>query len=136
MKDPRDGVDQSGGANVDQAQALSNSQLFAGWAGEDVQSWEQAVGTSVIHVSRGAGTVSHVSREAGTIAVHVQYTRDLHEHALWEFRTEIRNMTLPAGLTRADLLPAARERQQQQAVDRRAAQEARLTQMRQRRSIA
>ena len=121
---------------MDQAQALSNSQLFAGWAGEDVQSWEQAVGTSVIHVSRGAGTVSHVSREAGNIAVHVQYTSAIHEHALWEFRTEIKNMTLPSGLTRADLLPAARERQKQQAVDRRAAQEARLILMRQRRSIS
>jgi hypothetical protein len=121
---------------VDQARALSNSQLFAGWAGDDVSSWEQAVGTSVIHVSRGAGTVSHISREAGNIAVHIQYTRSIHEHALWEFRTEIRNMTLPAGLTRADLLPAARERQKQQAVDRRAAQEARLILMRQRQSVS
>jgi hypothetical protein len=121
---------------VDQAQALSNSQLFAGWAGDDVQSWEQAVGTAVIHVSRGAGTVSHVSREAGNIAVHVKYTSAVHEHALWEFRTEIKNMALPNGLTRADLLPAARERQKQQAEDRRTAQEARLILMRQRRSIS
>ncbi|MGD9889783.1 MAG: hypothetical protein AB7R89_14485 [Dehalococcoidia bacterium] len=121
---------------MDQAQTLSNSQLFASWAGEDVQSWEQAIGTSVTHVSRGAGTVSNVSREAGNIAVHVQYTRAVHAHALWEFRTEIRNMTLPTGLTRADLLPATRERQKQQAEDKRAAQEARLILMRQRRNIS
>lgn len=120
---------------MEQDFTLSNPQLFAGWAGDDVQAWEQAIGTSVTHLSRGAGTVMQVSREAGIIAIHVRYNGSVHEHALWEFRTEIRNMTLPPGLTRTDLLPAARERRKQQAIDRRAAQEARLISIRQRRTF-
>lgn len=114
---------------------LGTPQLFAGWAGDDVVSWEQAVGTSVIHLSRGAGTVTQISREVGNIVIHVRYDGAVHAHALWEFRTEIRNMTLPPGLTRSDMLPAARERLKQQAADRRAAQEARLILIRQKRRI-
>ncbi len=120
---------------MEQDFTLSNPQLFAGWAGDDVQAWEQAIGTSVTHLSRGNGTVMQVVREAGNIAIHIRYNGTIHEHPLWEFRTEIRNMTLPLGLTRTDLLPAARERRKQQTIERRAAQEARLIVMRQRRTI-
>ena len=111
---------------MDHEQRLANPQLFAVWAGEDVEAWEQAVGTSVTHTSRGPGTVTSVSRDAGDISIHVRYIRGVHEHALWEFRTEITRMTLPAGLARADLLPAARAHRIQQTIDRRDAQAARL----------
>lgn len=87
---------------------LANPQLFAGWAGEDFGSWEQAIGTSVTHVSRGRGQIINVTREAGVISVHVQYARSVREHATWEIRTEIRDMTLPLGYTRDQLIPAAR----------------------------
>jgi hypothetical protein len=113
---------------VDQDERLGTPQLFAGWAGEDAAAWERAVGTSVTHLSRGNGTVTLIAQEASGVAVHVRYsgTGAVRAHALWEFRTEVTRMTLPAGLTRADLLPAARARRIRQERDRKAKQEARL----------
>lgn len=111
---------------MDHDQRLANPQLFAFWAGEDVEAWEHAVGTSITHISRGPGTVTSVSQDAGNIGIHVGYIQGVHEHPLWEFRTEITKMTLPAGLSRADLLPAARAHRIQQTIDRRDAQAARL----------
>jgi hypothetical protein len=105
---------------MDEERRLSTSKLFAGWAGDDVHSWEQAVGASVTHLSRGDGQVTNVSQEAGIIAVHVQYARDSRRHALWEFRTELRDMTLPEGLTRADLIPRAKARRLRREQARRA----------------
>lgn len=120
---------------MDQIHRLANPQLFASWAGDDFHAWEQAIGTSVTHLSRGSGTVTHVSREMGSIVIHVRYGGAVHEHALWEFRTEVTSMTLPAGVARADLFPAARAQSILQEKARRTAQEARLVLARERRRI-
>ena len=106
---------------MDEERRLSIPQLFARWAHDDVHSWQQAVGVSVTHLSRGDGHVTDVSQEAGIISIHVQYARGNRGHPLWEFRTELIGMTLPAGLTRDDLIPAVKERrllreQEQRAV--------------------
>jgi hypothetical protein len=119
---------------MDQDQRLGNPQLFAAWAGEEMQAWEQLAGVSVTHTSRGRGTVAHVSQDMGYITIHVRYNGAVREHPLWEFRTEIMNMTLPAGLTRADLLPAARARRVLETEAKRSAQEARMAIARQKRS--
>lgn len=95
---------------MDEERRLANPQLFAAWAGEEAASWEQAIGMSVTHLSRGQGRIVEVSQTGGVIAIHVQYARTIHDHALWEFRTEVREMTLPPGCTRAGLAPAARAR--------------------------
>jgi hypothetical protein len=117
---------------MDEERRLSTSKLFAGWAGDDFPSWEQAVGASVTHLSRGDGQVTNVSSEAGIIAVHVQYARDSRRHALWEFRTELTNMTLPEGLTRTDLIPTAKARRLRREQERRAARAAFATNRRRR----
>ena len=89
---------------------LSNSQLFARWAGEDFPSWERATGASVTHLSRGVGRVTSVSQDAGIISINVQYDRSARGHALWEFRTELIGMTYPEGLTRDELSPPVKAR--------------------------
>lgn len=124
------------GNPVDEERRLSTSKLFAGWAGDDFPSWEQAVGASVTHLSRGDGQVTNVSQEAGIIAVHVQYARDTHSHALWEFRTELTHMTLPAGLARADLIPRAKARRLRQEREKRAEHAALQTDRRRRNTSA
>jgi len=96
---------------VNQEYRLSNPQLFARWAGEDFDAWRQVIGMSVTHLSRGKGSVIDVSQEAGIVSIHVHYARFQHEHPLWEFRTEVRSMTLPEGLTRDDLIMAVKARQ-------------------------
>jgi hypothetical protein len=106
---------------MDEERRLSTSKLFANWAGEDFPSWQQAIGASVTHLSRGNGHVTDVSREAGIISVHVQYLRDSRSHALWEFRTELTTMTLPAGLAREDLIPTVRARRLLQEEEKRTA---------------
>ena len=97
---------------MDDERRLSNVQLFARWAGEDLDRWQQATGAFVTHLSRGDGQVTNVSQDAGLIAIQVQYERAARGHALWEFRTEFIAMTYPAGLTRADLIPAVTARRQ------------------------
>jgi hypothetical protein len=97
-----------GGNPMDDERRLSTSKLFASWAGEDFHSWQQAVGASVTHLSRGSGQVTSVSQEAGIVSVHVRYLRADRSHPLWEFRTELTNMTLPEGLTRDDLIPTVK----------------------------
>jgi len=100
---------------MDIEQGLTDQRLFARWAGEDFPSWERAVGATVTHLSRGKGTVTGVSRETGTIAVHVAYERSQYAHATWELRTEFTRMTLPEGLTRAEITPGARAWRLQEA---------------------
>ena len=95
---------------MDEERRLSNSRLFASWAGEDFGAWQRATGASVTHLSRGVGQVTNISQDTGTIAIHVQYERSAREHALWEFRTEFIDMTFQAGLTREDLLPTVEAR--------------------------
>ena len=95
---------------MEEERRLSNSRLFASWAGEDFGAWQRATGASVTHLSRGVGRVTNVSQDAGTIAVHVQYERSDRQHALWEFRTEFIDMTYHAGLTREDLIPTVQAR--------------------------
>src|SRR5215207_6743576 len=95
---------------MDDERRLSNSQLFARWAGEDFASWERATGASVTHLSRGVGQVTGVSRDAGIITINVQYDRSARGLALWEFRTELIGMTYPAGLTRDELSPPVKAR--------------------------
>lgn len=90
---------------------LSNPQLFARWAGEDFDAWRQVIGMSVRHLSRGTGSITDVSREAGIVSIHVHYARAQREHPLWEFRTEVRSMTLPDGITREDLISVVKARQ-------------------------
>ena len=87
---------------------LSIPKLFAKWAGEDFDSWRQAIGASVTHLSRGDGHVTAVSREGGAISIHVHYAHAEREHPLWEFRTEFTQMTLPHGLTRDELIPTVK----------------------------
>ena len=89
---------------------LSTPRLFARWAGEDFHSWQQAIGASVTHLSRGDGRVTNVSQEAGVVSIHVQYVGADREHPAWEFRTEFTNMTFPEGLTREDLIPTVKAR--------------------------
>jgi hypothetical protein len=95
---------------VDEEQRLSDPQLFARWAREDVDAWRQAINLSVTHLSRGTGQVIDVSQEEGGLSVHVQYARSGRKHPLWEMRTEFTRMTLPEGLTRADLIPTIKAR--------------------------
>ena len=102
-----------GGTLMEEERRLSNSRLFASWAGEDFGAWQRATGASVTHLSRGVGQVTNISQDAGTIAIHVQYERSERRHALWEFRTEFIDMTYQAGLTRADLLPTVAARRLQ-----------------------
>lgn len=89
---------------------LSNPRLFARWAGEDLESWQQAVGVSVTHLSRGDGRVTKILQDAGVISIHVQYAQADHQHPTWEFRTEFTNMTLPEGLSRDEVIPAVKAR--------------------------
>ena len=89
---------------MDEENRLSNPKLFAKWAREDFPSWQQLTGVSVTHLSRGDGQVTDVSREAGSVSIQVQYAHAARSHALWEFRTEITDMTLPHGLTHGDLI--------------------------------
>ena len=89
---------------MDEEHRLSNPKLFAKWAHEDFPAWRQLIGVAVTHLSRGDGQVTDVSREAGSVSIQVQYARSERSHALWEFRTEFTDMTLPQGLTRADLI--------------------------------
>ncbi len=96
--------------SMDIEERLSDQQLFARWADEDLASWERAVGMSLTHLSRGAGRIGAVSSAGGVIAVQVDYARSHYVHATWELRTEFTGMTLPAGITRADLIPGARAR--------------------------
>ena len=93
---------------MDEERRLSTPKLFASWAGEDLHCWQQAIGASVTHLSRGVGQVTDVSLEAGSITVTVRYLLAERRHALWEFRTELTHMTLPEGLTRDDLIPMAK----------------------------
>ena len=89
---------------MDEENRLSNPKLFAKWAREDFPSWRQLTGVSVTHLSRGDGQVVNVAREAGIVSIQVQYARAERTHALWELRTEVTDMTLPQGLTRAGLI--------------------------------
>ncbi len=95
---------------MDDERRLSNAQLFARWAGEDLGCWHQATGAFVTHLSRGDGQVTSVSQDAGAIEVQVQYARSARGHALWEFRTEFIDMALPEGFSRADLVPIVNAR--------------------------
>ena len=95
---------------MDEERRLSTPKLFARWAREDFPSWQQAIGATVTHVSRGDGHVTNVTQEAGTVSIHVHYARADREHPLWEFRTELMSMTLPAGVTRDDMIPTVRAR--------------------------
>jgi hypothetical protein len=95
---------------MDEEYRMSGPLLFARWAGEDFQSWYQAIGVSVTHLSRGNGRVTNVSQEGGTVFVHVQYAKEGRVHALWEFRTELTHMSLPDGLTRDDMITPVRAR--------------------------
>jgi hypothetical protein len=95
---------------VDEDYRLSIPKLFARWAGEDFHSWQEAIGVSVTHLSRGNGRVTDVSQEAGNISIHIQYARAVREHPLCEFRTEFIQMTLPTALTRDDVIATLKER--------------------------
>ena len=106
---------------MDAESRLTNHQLFARWARQDIHAWQRAVGADITHLSRGDGRVTAVSREQGEVSVHVQYARAQHEHPLWEFRTEIHRMTYPEGLTRAEMIPAVREQRLQDEEDKRSA---------------
>lgn len=99
-----------GGKAVYEEDRLSNRELFASWAGEDFHSWQKAIGASVTHLSRGDGHVTNVSQEGGSVSIHVRYARSDRVHPLWEFRTELTSMTLPAGLTRDDFVPTVKAR--------------------------
>src|SRR5438045_212534 len=79
---------QSRGDAMDIEQGLTDQRLFARWAGEDLPSWERAVGATVTHLSRGKGVVTSIVRESGAIAVHVAYDRSQFVHRTWELRTE------------------------------------------------
>ena len=104
---------------MDQEQRMTDQQLFARWAGDDLPSWERAIGMTMTHLSRGDGLVRRVTREAGQVAVEVEYGRSNRTHAPWELRTEFTRMTLPEGLVRADLIPGARARRLLREQDRR-----------------
>jgi hypothetical protein len=95
---------------VDEEYRLSIPKLFARWADEDFHAWEQAIGTSVTHLSRGNGRVADVTREGGIITVHVQYAKAVRGHPLCELRTEFTQMTLPAGLTRDGVIATVKAR--------------------------
>lgn len=106
----QNGATPPGGTTMDDERRLSNSQLFARWAGEDIASWQRATGASVTHLSRGVGQVTSVSQDAGIISVNVQYERSARGLALWEFRTELIAMTYPVGVTRDELSPPVKAR--------------------------
>jgi hypothetical protein len=95
---------------MDEDYRLSIPKLFARWAGEDVHSWEQAIGVSVTHLSRGEGRVTGVSETTGIISIRVEYARASREHPLCELRTEFTNMTLPAGLNRDHMIATMKAR--------------------------
>ncbi|MGH2583487.1 MAG: hypothetical protein ACRDJE_01080, partial [Dehalococcoidia bacterium] len=86
--------------------------------------WRQGIGMSVTHLSRGEGSITNGSQEAGFVTIHVHYARLQREHPLWEFRTEVRSMTLPEGLTREDLIVAVKARQLLQDQEEKADREA------------
>jgi len=120
---------------VDEEHRLSNRQLFASWAREDFHSWQQAIGASVTHLSRGDGQVTNVSQEAGIVSIQIHYAQGNREHPLWEFRTELTNMTFPKGLTRDDFIPTVKARRLLQEQHEKADREARSAN-RHRRNVA
>ena len=109
---------------MDQERHLSTSKLFGLWAGDELHSWERAVGATVTHLSRGKGQVTGVSRAPGGVAIHVQYLGAAHDHAPWEFRTELTAMTLPDGLTREQLIPPVKTQRLDRERETRLASEA------------
>lgn len=110
---------------MDEEHQLSNSLLFARWAGEDHEAWQQAVGGSVTHLSRGKGQVTAVSEQDGVVSVHVHYAKGDRIHASWELRTEFIDMKYANGLTRADFIPTVRARRLHKEQQRTAARLAR-----------
>ena len=95
---------------MDEEYRLSIPRLFGRWAGEDFHAWQQAIGVSVTHLSRGNGRVTDVTREGGIITVHIQYAKAVRGHPLCELRTEFTQMALPTGLTRDGVIATVKAR--------------------------
>ncbi len=109
---------------MDEEQRLSSVELFASWASDVFDAWHQAIGATVTHLSRGAGHITDVTQDAGDVTVHVHYARGDRGHPLWEFRTEVTHIVLPAGLLRDDLRATVKARRLVQERSKQATQEA------------